>query len=356
MNSQRILKGQRKQMENTETLHEEATVENESADSASAQQKISLKDIQISHDLQVRSRVNKAVVTEYAEFLSEKKNDLPAITLFRIVGGGEEFEGKLMMVDGFHRYYAYEASKRKDIPFKEKTGTIHEAIRYGIEANLQHGQVFGREDKKRALSFLLADPKYSGATVRELGSVLHLSKTTVDELKRELKGGKPVRETVREKNRKGREAVNRLAEQEAATGETEFAHGPTLKGTGENSGRDAATSETEFAAPEPPMHSNGAPAATEADDGVSRLLGTMRGWLRAGLISEEQIISAFDEGSAAYAWMPTAGSGTPIRVEIDGMASLFHVSHIGPLTLSLTAVPIVDRAYQYEEEPVAARE
>ena len=332
MNSQRILKGQRKQMENTETLHEEATVENESADSASAQQKISLKDIQISHDLQVRSRVNKAVVTEYAEFLSEKKNDLPAITLFRIVGGGEEFEGKLMMVDGFHRYYAYEASKRKDIPFKEKTGTIHEAIRYGIEANLQHGQVFGREDKKRALSFLLADPRYSGATVRELGSVLHLSKTTVDELKRELKGGKPVRETVREKNRKGREAVNRLAEQDAATGETEFA------------------------APEPPMHSNGAPVATGADDGVSRLLGTIQGWLRAGLISEEQIISAFDEGSAAYAWMPTAGSSTPIRVEIDGMASLFHISHIGPLTLSLTAVPIVDRAYQYEEEPVAARE
>lgn len=122
---------------------------------------INLKSIRIDGGTQARVAISNETLTEYAAAVSEGGNALPPVVLFH---DGSDY----WLADGFHRYHAHAQAGRVSIDAEVRTGTQRDAIYYSLGANTRHGLRLSNDDKRRAVSTMLADPEWSKMSDREI--------------------------------------------------------------------------------------------------------------------------------------------------------------------------------------------
>lgn len=146
-------------------------------------QDIAIDKIRIDGGTQFRDHTNNAKVQEYAELLAESKGwpfDAPCIVFY---DGATYF-----LVDGFHRYHAANSAKRKKITCQVINGTLREAIKFALSANARHGIYRSNEDKRKAVSFALADEEWSKLSDRAIAEMCGVSHPFVMSMRKEATG------------------------------------------------------------------------------------------------------------------------------------------------------------------------
>ena len=116
---------------------------------------VSLQISQIRRDggTQVRVKIERATVEEYAEDMKGDAN-FPPIIVFK------DPDGNIWLSDGFHRIEAAELIGRKEIEAELRIGTLRDAILYSCGANAKHGLRRTNADKKSSVLILLNDPDW----------------------------------------------------------------------------------------------------------------------------------------------------------------------------------------------------
>jgi hypothetical protein len=106
-----------------------------------------LGEVVIDHTYQMREQMNHDVIDNYVDALDA----LPPINII-------EVRGRKILVDGFHRYFAFERAEREELPALLIEGTEQDAMVYAMAANFEHlksGSKPNGSDQKRAILKLL---------------------------------------------------------------------------------------------------------------------------------------------------------------------------------------------------------
>ena len=141
------------------------------------EQDISLDHIDPNGGTQMRTRIDDAVVAEYAERMAAG-DEFPPIVVFR--------EGKkFWLADGFHRFRARRACSARDVRALVHVGDRSDAIEYAIGANKSNGLRRTNDDKRMAVRAALAHER-----LRERGNVEIAEMVGVsDEMVRKMRSG-----------------------------------------------------------------------------------------------------------------------------------------------------------------------
>lgn len=146
---------------------------------------VNLDRIVLDAGTQMRERVNEAVIADYVEALDV----LPPITVMRVG------KSRLVLVDGFHRFYAHKRAGRESIEIEIVDGsTIAEAQFAAARSNARHGLRRSNADKRLAIVAVLGlKPHLSD---REIAAHVCVSHTTVQNVRRDLADEVPERDGV----------------------------------------------------------------------------------------------------------------------------------------------------------------
>ncbi len=123
-----------------------------------------LSEIVIDESIQVRSRLDKDTVERYREVL----DDLPPVLVFDI-------DGRLFLVDGFHRFTAASREGRAAIKCEIRWGTREDAEEAAISENARHGRPLARGDKEIAVRRLLGRKR----STRDIARIVSCSQSLV---------------------------------------------------------------------------------------------------------------------------------------------------------------------------------
>ena len=134
---------------------------------------VPLKDITKRKDLQVRlNGVNSEVVDQYVQAMEEGE-EFPPLALFWV-------NGDFLLVDGFHRYSAYQKAGVETVKAEVHEGTYTEALDYArFEANRKNGQRLTRADLWALLESVLTDPRHRDKSDQLLGRLCYCSAPAV---------------------------------------------------------------------------------------------------------------------------------------------------------------------------------
>lgn len=112
---------------------------------------------------QPRTAIDESAVADYAEAIKEGVEFPPA----DVFHDGADF----WLGDGFHRYFAYKKAGKDSMPATVHEGTKRDAILFAVAANTAHGMRRSNEDKRKAVTTLLADPEWVQWSDRKIASV-----------------------------------------------------------------------------------------------------------------------------------------------------------------------------------------
>lgn len=129
--------------------------------------------ISIDGGTQSRVALNEATVAEYAEVI-RLGGELPPVVVFN-----DGASDGLWLADGFHRFHAHRAAGAMEIACDVRVGTKRDAILHSVGANATHGLRRTNDDKRRAVSTLLADPEWSAWSNEAVARTCHVSPHTV---------------------------------------------------------------------------------------------------------------------------------------------------------------------------------
>lgn len=138
---------------------------------AEKEQSVALKEVELDESVQVRVRICRDTIREYAEVAHRKKKwPFPPVNLFH--------DGRRYWVgDGFHRCLAAEAAGMLEVTATVQAGGKREAEEFALGANTAHGLRRTRDDIRRAV--LLADELWPQASNNVLADKLGISPHTV---------------------------------------------------------------------------------------------------------------------------------------------------------------------------------
>ncbi len=139
---------------------------------------VPIEDLVCNRDFQSRVGLNDGVVKEYAEILAAG-GTLPTVEAVDI-------DGKLYVVDGYHRVEAAKQAKIPEIAAHVEKGSRQDAIRKAAGANIDHGLRRTSADKRRAVEMLLGDPELAKNSDRVLADIAGVSNTFVGAMRAEL--------------------------------------------------------------------------------------------------------------------------------------------------------------------------
>lgn len=106
--------------------------------------KLSIGDIVIDDNLNVRDELDKDTIERYAECFDQ----LPPVVVFDIDDG-------YLLADGFHRVEAAKRLGRTDIDADVREGTRKDTEEYAALANLTHGKPLTRAERRKAVEQML---------------------------------------------------------------------------------------------------------------------------------------------------------------------------------------------------------
>jgi ParB-like chromosome segregation protein Spo0J len=120
--------------------------------------KVAISEITLADDINIRQGLREDAVERYAEILDE----LPPITLWRP-------NGKLLLVDGWHRIAAARRLGRTDIEAEVHEGDRTEAMVAAILANTKHGVPLSMAERNEGIVRLAQAGWRQNRIARELG-------------------------------------------------------------------------------------------------------------------------------------------------------------------------------------------
>jgi FkbM family methyltransferase len=151
--------------------------------------KVSLDSITIDSSFQYRiTGTNKEVVKDYVLSM-ERGDSFPPLVVF-------ETGDKLLLVDGFHRYEAYQNRGTSEVEVEKKKGTKEEALHFArYEANRKNGMRMTNADKAKIVTETLLDPAYSSMSLRQIADLCKVTHPTVLKHKEKLNSQTPEKKT-----------------------------------------------------------------------------------------------------------------------------------------------------------------
>lgn len=117
-------------------------------------QQVAVSEISITGGTQSRALMNQSIVKQYAADMNEGAT-FPPIVVFQDVEA-------CWLADGFHRLAAWKLAKPDALTIAAivRHGTQRDALLHSVGANATHGLRRSKEDKRRAVAILLADPEW----------------------------------------------------------------------------------------------------------------------------------------------------------------------------------------------------
>lgn len=143
---------------------------------ASGRLAVPLADVVLDPALQCREAMVPEVVEDYAALL-RAGTELPPGRAVRI-------EGRVYLVDGWHRHAAHIRAERTEIVLDVTEGGRRDALLGAARANCDHGLRRTVAGKRRAVRLLLRDPEWAALSGRELAQLAGVSHTFVDETRK----------------------------------------------------------------------------------------------------------------------------------------------------------------------------
>lgn len=133
---------------------------------------LGVSEVTVSHDFQMRQKLSKSTVDEYAELILTAQSLWPfasPCTVYRV-------KDELILVDGFHRVAAVTQAGEDQIEAVVIDGSKTDALKAALSANITHGLRRSNDDKRRAVTIALADSglaKWSDSKLAQLCGVSH---------------------------------------------------------------------------------------------------------------------------------------------------------------------------------------
>lgn len=144
---------------------------------------VEAKGITVIKGLQCRRGVSVEKVIEYSALLLEDSSfEFPAIFCMKLP------DGRIVVVDGFHRIEAYKMAERELIPIAWADGTMEDAQWLAASSNKDHGLPRTTADKRRAVAASLRHPNYTSGSVsmRDIAKHVGVSHTMVQDVAKKL--------------------------------------------------------------------------------------------------------------------------------------------------------------------------
>ena len=130
---------------------------------------------------QARATMQESVVADYAELLASGVAMPPLIAF--------DDGDKVWLADGFHRHAAAIEAGLEEIAVEVRPGSLRDAILHGAGANAAHGLRRTHDDKRAAVSMLLADDEWARWADREIARRCGVHHELVGRLRAEASGG-----------------------------------------------------------------------------------------------------------------------------------------------------------------------
>lgn len=137
---------------------------------------LKVSDIRIDGGTQIRKKLNKNKVNEYAEQMTDG-DTFPPITVF--------FDGSsYWLASGFHRLFATKLNDKETISAEVKGGTVDDATLFALGDN-KHGLNMTAEDYRRSIEIMLDHPKWKKWSNAQIAKHIGVSAMTVGRVKKE---------------------------------------------------------------------------------------------------------------------------------------------------------------------------
>lgn len=139
-------------------------------------------DLVVSPDYQMRQKLSKATVDEYAELIIAAESPWPfstPCTVYRV-------KDDLILVDGFHRVAAIGQAGEDQIEAVVIEGSKTDALKAALSANITHGLRRSNDDKRRAVTVALADSTLSKWSDRKLADLCGVGHPFVASIRSEV--------------------------------------------------------------------------------------------------------------------------------------------------------------------------
>jgi len=121
---------------------------------------VPVNEIEATSKTQVRVRLDSRAIDEYANDM--KNGDVfPPLTVF-----AEKGSSRFILADGFHRLAAMKKAGITDANCEIQEGNLHDARRFALGINHNHGVRRTIEDKKKAVSMAMEDEFFDGKPLR----------------------------------------------------------------------------------------------------------------------------------------------------------------------------------------------
>ena len=142
----------------------------------SEQSAVAVLRLRIDGGTQPRAAISDQTVSEYAD-LMHAGIVMPPVDVF--------FDGvDYWLADGFHRYHATQRLGEEYIRATVHTGTRRDAVLFSVGVNQEHGLRRTNDDKRKAVSTLLADDEWAQWSDREISRRCGVSNVFVSDVRR----------------------------------------------------------------------------------------------------------------------------------------------------------------------------
>lgn len=157
---------------------------------------LSLDNVSMDGDTQIREKIDYDVVGDYAEAM-EAGAEFPPIVVF--------FDGKRhWLADGVHRFYAAQNAKKRHIQAEIRKGGKEAAQWYAIGANTAHGLRRTNADKRRAVELALKHANGAKMSDGKIAEHVGVADRTVNRIRAELEPTPTLSESPTRTGRDGR--------------------------------------------------------------------------------------------------------------------------------------------------------
>lgn len=138
-------------------------------------QPVPVEELVFDPELQMRARINDDTIEDYAQRMRDGVR-FPPIRVVRD-------DGRLLVVDGWHRGLAARRAELATIEGIVRPGTRRDAILAAIAANGDHGLQRTNDDKRRAVLTLLRDAEWCALSSRAVAEAARVTHTYVNNLR-----------------------------------------------------------------------------------------------------------------------------------------------------------------------------
>jgi hypothetical protein len=143
---------------------------------------VSISSLTVSDEFQMRLKLDRSIVSEYAEMVKESDGSWPfadPCSVYRV-------KDELILVDGFHRVAAIKQAGEDQVSVAITDGSRLDAKKAAFSANQSHGLRLTNADKRHKVTIALKDSVLQKWSDRKLAELCGVSNRFVTDMRGEL--------------------------------------------------------------------------------------------------------------------------------------------------------------------------